>query len=192
MKLVFENVCKGFGEKQVFSDFSHTFVLEGITALMGASGCGKTTLLRLMSGMDKPQSGKILGIPQRVTVLFQEDRLLPWISVLENVALVCDQAAAEKRLCEVGLASELHAMPQELSGGMRRRVALARALAHKSELLLLDEPFQGLDEALCKQMLALLQTESAVRPILFVTHDRAQAQAIDAPVLYLHGNPAKL
>ena len=83
-------------------------------------------------------------------------------------------------------------MPQELSGGMRRRAALARALAHKSELLLLDEPFQGLDEALCKQMLALLQTESAARPILFVTHDRAQAQAIGAPVLYLHGSPAKL
>lgn len=192
MNIVFQNVTKCFGEKQVFSDFSHTFQLEGITALMGASGCGKTTLLRMLGGLDVPQSGEILGVPQRVTFLFQEDRLLPWSSILENIALVSDRAVAEKRLCEVGLGAELHAMPRELSGGMRRRAALARALAHESELLLLDEPFAGLDEARCKEMLFLLQAESARRPILLVTHDRSLAEAIHAPVLYLHGSPAQM
>lgn len=192
MTLTFQNVTKRFEDKTVFAEFSHTFCLESVTALMGESGCGKTTLLRLMCGMEKPDAGEIRGIPARFTFLFQEDRLLPWSDALENVALASDRQTAEQMLCAVGLQNELHAMPATLSGGMQRRVALARALAHKSELLLLDEPLKGLDTDLRVQMLDLFKAESANRPILFVTHDREEAELAEAQVLYLHGSPAKL
>ncbi len=192
MNLCFQNVTKCFGDKTVFSQFSHTFCLEGITALMGESGCGKTTLLRLMCGLETPDAGEIRGIPANFTFLFQEDRLLPWSDALENVALVSDRQTAQQKLCAVGLRNELHARPETLSGGMQRRVALARAFAHKSELLLLDEPLKGLDAALRVQMLDLLKAESTRRPILFVTHDREEAELAGAQVLYLHGSPASL
>lgn len=192
MTLTFQNVTKRFAEKTVFADFSHTFCLEGITALMGDSGCGKTTLLRLMCGLEKPNTGEIRGIPTRFTFLFQEDRLLPWSDALENVSLVSDKETAERMLCAVGLQNELHAMPAALSGGMQRRVALARALAHPSELLLLDEPLKGLDADLRAQMVELFKAESANRPILFVTHTQEEAELADAQVLHLHGSPARL
>lgn len=192
MQVTFQNVQLGFGEKQIFSDFSHTFSFAGATALMGASGVGKTTFLRVLCGLEKPDSGAVLGFPSRYTFLFQEDRLLPWLDALHNVSMVCTQQEAVDWLAKVGLSEELHAMPAELSGGMRQRVAFARALAHKSDFLLLDEPFKGLDEACRAEMLALLQTELDRRPVLFVTHDPAEAEMLQAQTLHLKGMPVEL
>ncbi|MGN0520109.1 MAG: ATP-binding cassette domain-containing protein [Candidatus Fimenecus sp.] len=186
MTVVFDKVSKSFDEKQVLSNFSYTLSLQGITALMGPSGCGKTTLLRLLCGLETPDSGKISGIPETYTFLFQENRLLPWASALENVALVSDTQTAENILCKVGLAQELQALPSALSGGMQRRVALARALAHKSPVLLLDEPFKGLDADLCREMIALLRQEAEKRPILLVTHILQEAELAKATVINLH------
>lgn len=186
MTVTFDKVRKTFDGKQVFSDFSYTLSLQGITALMGPSGCGKTTLLRLLCGLESPDSGTISGVPETYTFLFQENRLLPWASALENVALVSDAETAKNILCKVGLAEDLQALPSTLSGGMQRRVALARALAHKSPLLLLDEPFKGLDADLCREMIALLRQEAQTRPIVFVTHSLQEAELAQATVINLH------
>lgn len=186
MTVLFDKVRKTFDGKQVFSDFSYTLSLQGITALMGPSGCGKTTLLRLLCGLESPDSGTISGAPETYTFLFQENRLLPWASALENVALVSDIETAKNILRKVGLAQELQTLPSSLSGGMQRRVALARALAHKSPVLLLDEPFKGLDADLCREMIALLRQEAQTRPILLVTHSLQEAELAGATVINLN------
>lgn len=186
MTVLFDKVCKSFDGKQVFSDFSYTLSLQGITALMGPSGCGKTTFLRLLCGLESPDSGTISGAPETYTFLFQENRLLPWASALENVALVSDTQPAKNILRKVGLAQELQTLPSSLSGGMQRRVALARALAHKSPVLLLDEPFKGLDADLCREMIALLRQEAQTRPILLVTHSLQEAELAGATVINLN------
>ena len=192
MDVTFRDVTVRYGEKAVFSHFTHTLSFSGVTALMGASGVGKTTFLRVLCGLEKPQSGTVEGFPARFTYLFQEDRLLPWLDTLQNVALASDEAAAKGALEAVGLGAELRAKPAALSGGMRRRAALARALTHSSEFLLLDEPFAGLDESLRASLLPLLKTEAQRRPVLFVTHDPREAQSLGAAVLKLHGSPAGL
>ncbi len=192
MDVTFRDVTVRYGEKAVFSHFTHTLSFSGVTALMGASGVGKTTFLRVLCGLEKPQSGTVEGFPARFTYLFQENRLLPWLDTLQNVALASDEAAAKGALEAVGLGAELRAKPAALSGGMRRRAALARALAHSSEFLLLDEPFAGLDENLRASLLPLLKTEAQRRPVLFVTHDLREAQSLGAAVLELHGSPAGL
>ena len=186
MTVLFDKVRKTFDGKQVFSDFSYTLSLQGITALMGPSGCGKTTLLRLLCGLESPDSGTISGVPETYTFLFQENRLLPWASALENVALVSDIETEKNILRKVGLAQELQTLPSSLSGGMQRRVALARALAHKSPVLLLDEPFKGLDADLCREMIALLRQEAQTRPILLVTHSLQEAELAGATVINLN------
>ncbi len=145
MTVDFQNVYMAYADKTVFSDLSCTLHLHGVTVLMGESGGGKTTLLRLLCGLETPQSGKINGIPKNYTFMFQENRLLPWATALENVKTVCDTESARHWLSAVGLAKEADSLPSALSGGMQRRVAFARALAHKSDILLLDEPFKGLD-----------------------------------------------
>ena len=192
MDVTFRDVTVRYGEKAVFSHFTHTLSFSGVTALMGASGVGKTTFLRVLCGLEKPQSGTVEGFPARFTYLFQENRLLPWLDTLQNVALASDEAAAKGALEAVGLGAELRAKPAALSGGMRRRAALARALAHSSEFLLLDEPFAGLDENLRASLLPLLKTEAQRRPVLFVTHDLREAQSLGAAVLELHGSPPGL
>lgn len=192
MEVNFQDVSLSFGEKVLFSHFTKTFSFSGITALMGPSGSGKTTFFRLLCGLQKPDSGAVLGFPKTFTVLFQEDRLLPWVDALTNVALVSDTETAKACLKTVGLASDMHTFPANLSGGMCRRVAIARALAHKSEILLLDEPLKGLDEELRVQMLNLIKAEGATRPVLFITHDEREVEALGAEVLTLHGMPIKM
>lgn len=192
MEVSFQDVSLAFGEKVLFSHFTKTFSFSGVTALMGPSGSGKTTFFRLLCGLQKPDSGAVLGFPKTFTVLFQEDRLLPWVDALTNVALVSDTETAKACLNKVGLSNDMHNFPAILSGGMCRRVAIARALAHKSEILLLDEPLKGLDEELRAQMLHLVKTEGETRPVIFITHDEREAEALGAEVLTMHGMPIKM
>ena len=125
MKIAFQNVEMAYDGKTVFSNLTYTFCLTGITALMGESGCGKTTLLRLLCGLEVPKNGEIVGMPQKYTFMFQENRLLPWATVLENVAAVCNVPTAERWLAAVGLSQEANSLPSALSGGMQRRVAIS-------------------------------------------------------------------
>ena len=174
-----KDLCAGYGNKTVIENFSRDFSAEGCYALMGPSGVGKTTLLHVLAGLIKPQKGSIAGFAgSKCAVMFQEDRLLDHLTALENVALVSDPAAAKKWLCALGLEDKLDEKPRKLSGGQRRRVALARCLAFGGDVLLLDEPFTGLDE---------LNRENACRVIrenfshiIISTHDREEAQLLRA------------
>ena len=152
---------------------------SGTTAIFGPSGCGKTTLLRTLAGLIRPSSGAIRGMEGRKpAVVFQEDRLLPWKNALENAAFASDVNTARTYLMQLGLAPAMGLLPKELSGGMRRRVAIARALAYGGDILLLDEPFTGLDQQTRRNTAqAMLR---AGLPIVLVTHDPDEAALLNA------------
>lgn len=178
-----EHIDMAYGDKQVLKDFSLTLDCPGQYALLGPSGRGKTTLLRLIAGLEKPQAGRIL-LPKdaRIAYCFQENRLLPWKSIRENVALAlsCPNRLdiAQSWLERVGLGCEGDSFPSSLSGGMKRRAALARALAFDASILLLDEPFQALDETMHESMLHLIRTHAKDKLLLLVTHDERDAQGM--------------
>lgn len=155
MALALTHVDFAYGSLPILEDVSLAFPDRGVVCLSGPSGCGKTTLLRLLSGLEQPQRGRIEGLAGRKTAaVFQEDRLLPWMTALDNVALAlpgglrANRGRAAETLAQVGLSDALHSLPDDLSGGMKRRAAIARALAVNADLLLLDEPFTGIDPAL--------------------------------------------
>ena len=174
-KLKIINASKQYGEHVVLSQFSAELPLAGVTVLRGPSGAGKTTLFRLLLGLEQPDAGEITGMHgKKPAVVFQEDRLLPWATALENVSLVSDTARAEAALSRLGLCDNLCQLPRELSGGMRRRVALARALAYGGDLLFLDEPFTGLDEE-NKRIAARAILDEQV-PVFVITHDDLEAE----------------
>lgn len=153
MSITLNGITKRFGGKTVLDDLTATLP-GGVICLSGASGCGKTTLAMIIAGLLKPDSGNIGGISGNVTVMFQEPRLFPAFSALENVACAAKgssgEAEAEKLLLSLGLtADDIKKKPCELSGGMNQRVSLARAvLFHENSggnTVILDEPFKGLD-----------------------------------------------
>jgi ABC-type nitrate/sulfonate/bicarbonate transport system ATPase subunit len=148
------------------------------TAIMGASGRGKTTLLRLLAGIISPTSGNVTRETDRISFAFQDPALLPWLSAAENVNLVLSDRketlpTAREWLARVGLEKDADRYPAELSGGMKQRVALARALATDADVLLLDEPFRGLDAALHQEMRELIRTARQGKTTVLVTHDES-------------------
>ena len=178
--ILLRHVGMAFGEKQIFSDLNLSFSSPGQYAILGPSGRGKTTLLRLIAGLERPQGGEVL-LPKgaRIAFCFQEDRLLPFKTVRENVALVCgSERLAQAWLERVGLGGEGDSFPASLSGGMKRRAALARALAFDAEILLMDEPFRALDEATHAQMRALVCEAAKDKLLILVTHDEADADGM--------------
>ncbi len=173
--------AKRFGEAVVLRDL-HLRIEDGeVVAITGRSGVGKTTLLSIIAGLDLAFEGKVSPAPDdsRVGYVFQEPRLLPWRTVSENLCLACDitPEAAQQWLADVGLAGEGEKVPGQLSLGMQRRVAVARALAIRPDVLLLDEPFASLDAETATEMRSLLQRLLAAHPTttLLVTHDAAEA-----------------
>ena len=184
------DVSKSFSGKPVIENFSLELPEHGVVGLSGPSGCGKTTLLRLLAGLENPDGGSIEGITGlTVSMVFQEDRLLPWLTALENIALIlADHAAAQVWLDKVQLADYGNHYPAELSGGMKRRLALARALAKTSDLLILDEPFTGMDDVLKQSMINLIREDAQKRPVLLVSHDRADIEALDGQVIRMSDN----
>ena len=157
-------------------------------ARMGPSGCGKTTLLRIAMGLLKPTEGTVENTFSKTTAVFQEPRLLPWRTALENVNLVLGDGkatleTAKNHLRQVRLENALNKYPRELSGGMQQRVSVARALAADGDLLVLDEPFKAMDEVLRDQVIALVNRTDAA--ILLVTHDEEEAKALDCEIIRL-------
>lgn len=175
-----ENITAGYEpEKPVLKNLSLTLPQQGVVAFTGPSGSGKTTLLRVIAGLLKPFSGTLSGLEdKRVSMVFQEDRLLPWCTVLQNVTCVGEEEAARRCLERVELLSHIHRYPGELSGGMQRRVAIARALCFGGDVLLLDEPFKGLDPALKERIFPHIRDAAPL--ILLVTHDEQDVQALGA------------
>lgn len=184
MSITLEHVRKTFGDKMVLSDICLTLPDGGAVCFFGPSGCGKTTLLRLICGLEKPDSGTVTT-PKgtRFSVHFQEDRLLPWQTVAENLALTMPVGEIDNWLRAIGLPDIGNQYPDELSGGMRRRVSLARALGHDSDVLVLDEPLRELDAATADRMLELIRERKGRRLLLLVTHDRSQAEALGCEIV---------
>ena len=171
------DLCVRFGEKTVLAGFSAEIPLTGTTAVEGPSGSGKTTLLRTLAGLIAPQSGAIFGLSGlRAGFLFQEDRLLPWRTALENVCEVTDERTARALLDRLGLGGAADQRPQALSGGMRRRTAIARLLAFGGDILLLEEPFTGLDEAVKRVCADAILSQNV--HIVVVTHDPEEAEML--------------
>ena len=185
-----KHVCAGYGDKRVLDDFSLTLPDTGVTVLSGPSGCGKTTLLRLLAGLEAPQSGSITGLdPKRTAVLFQEDRLFPHRTVAQHLTDVLPrqrQGEVSRWLSLVELDGEAEQRPGQLSGGMCRRLALARALALGGDLYLLDEPFTGIDLDRRRKLMDTLRTLNA--PVILVSHEPEIAQLADH-VIALDGPP---
>lgn len=190
MTIVMKNITFGYGATRICENVNWTLPKAGSVCLWGPSGCGKTTLLRLLAGLEKPQSGKIVPTDYRVSMVFQEDRLLPWLTVRQNAALACaDTAKVDEMINAVGLTDYADSMPDEISGGQQRRVALVRALAADSDLLLLDEPFTGLDEDTKALILPLIRKAAEKKPVVLVTHIANEAEALSATMLKLDGLP---
>ncbi len=186
MGLSIKNLYKAFGEKTIFSDFSYEFEDKGIYAIVGESGRGKTTLLRLIAGLDDKYKGEISG--GEVSVCFQEYRLFPALSAQENVteATGATDTEAENMLCRLGFSKEdVNRYPAELSGGMKQRVSLVRAFLKKSPILLLDEPTKELDDALKATLYSIIKEESKMRLVIFVSHNRADIEFLNPTVINL-------
>lgn len=184
MNIEINNLTKKFGEKTVFENFTRTLNFDGILLVKGASGCGKTTLMKMIAGFEE-YSGEITVSAKKISFMFQEDRLIPFISVLKNVAAVNNTDTAKKYLCKLGLENEFDSSPFALSGGMRRRVSLARALSYPAELVILDEPFKGLDKELKQRILEIIKEESKTRDFIIVTHESFDEENADEKVLIL-------
>jgi len=185
MEIVFDNVSFSYGEKRIFHGFSLAIPHGAAVAVRGASGAGKTTLVRLAAGLERPDAGEVRGCPETVSFVFQEPRLVPSMSALDNAAIAGERTLAAEILRELGLAGEENSMPHELSGGMARRVAIARALAHKSPLLVLDEPFSGLDTAAAEMTARCISARRNGRTLLAVTHSAREAELLGADALYI-------
>ena len=186
--LKLHNITHRFGEHLVLQNVDLSVSPKQRIALMGPSGVGKTTLLRIVLGLLKPDSGTVENCFSRTAAVFQEPRLLPWRTALQNVNLVLGdgKATLEKagfHLNQVKLEDALYKYPRELSGGMQQRVSLARALAAEGDLLVLDEPFKAMDEALRDHVMELVNRTDAA--ILLVTHEAAEANKLGCEIIRL-------
>ncbi|WP_417686487.1 ABC transporter ATP-binding protein [Roseibium sp.] len=208
--VVARNVSKTYGKVEALKNLSLEFPRGQLTSLLGPSGCGKTTLLKIIGGLLEPTSGEIEvnGAPVQGpgpdrAFVFQDFALLPWANVLRNTAFGLElrgvarserEAIAEKYIADVGLKGFEKAYPHELSGGMRQRVGLARALSVDADVLLMDEPFSAVDEQTRRKfqedLLHLVQNEN--KTFIFVTHSIEEAVYVSDQIAILLPRPSRV
>ncbi|MDD4125293.1 MAG: ATP-binding cassette domain-containing protein [Eubacteriales bacterium] len=184
--IIINEIYKSFGEKKVLDGFSLVIRENRFTALMGKSGCGKTTLINIIMGLIKPDLGFVTGVPAKISAVFQEDRLCDDFNAVSNIYLVTGRKfpkdIIEKCLNDLGLEGSLRKPVRELSGGMRRRVAIARALLGDYDLLILDEPFKELDTGTKESVMSYIKQSAAGKTVLLVTHNKAEADFFSADI----------
>ena len=188
--ITLRGVRKVYGEQVVLDGLDLDLPDAAVTAVMGPNGSGKTTIGRIVLGLTAPDAGTVAGLDgRRVAATFQEDRLCEQLTAVANVRLVLDRAHAGEAVTALraaGLDDDALAKPvRDLSGGQRRRVAIVRALVAPADVVVLDEPFKGLDVAARERLIALVRERCAGRTVLLVTHDVAEAEALDATVVTL-------
>lgn len=177
--IILTEITKNYGGAVALPPFSAVFPGGKVSAVMGRSGSGKTTLLRIIAGLDVPSSGKLDMPDGKVAVVFQDDLLIGTFTPEKNIAYAVGKSAAmgeiRDHLIELGLGGDAGKKCDALSGGMRRRVAIARAVLAKPDILLLDEPFKGLDEATRAITIAYVLRHTAGKTVILVTHDKDEA-----------------
>lgn len=184
-KLHIQNISKRYGDTVVFDRFNCTLYPGEVNVLFGASGSGKTTLLRLLMGLEEADEGSMnIFEDLKISAVFQEDRLCNNLSAYSNVKLVVEpsvsSADVKDALAAVGLGEAIRKPAKELSGGMKRRVALVRALLATYDLLVLDEPFKGLDEKTKGEVIAYTVEATKDKTVVLVTHDMEEAALMQA------------
>ena len=204
------NITKNYGDVEALKDLTLEFPKGQLTSLLGPSGCGKTTLLKIIAGLLDPTSGTVEVNGKKITspgpdraFVFQDFALLPWASVLRNVAFGLElrgvgkserEDIAARYIKDVGLGGFEKSFPHELSGGMRQRVGLARALSVDSEVLLMDEPFSAVDEQTRRKfqedLLSLVQNEN--KTFIFVTHSIEEAVYVSDQIAILLPRPSRV
>lgn len=190
MDICVNEITKSFGEQKVFDRFSFCFPKGKTTCIMGESGCGKTTLVNLLLGLDVPDAGEIEGIPhEKMAAVFQENRLCENLSAMANVRLTARRKLGEEEILEafrrVNLKEVRQKPVRELSGGMKRRVAIVRAVLSDAECVVMDEPFKGLDEETRKMTTEYVKKSLQGKTLIVVTHDAKDADLLGADILRL-------
>ena len=187
MSIELHDLSKSFGGKAVLSRLNLRFEAGKITCICGPSGCGKTTLLNILLGLLPPDSGSISGLPSACSAVFQEDRLVESLSVLSNIRMALRRGypipEILRALEEVGLGESAAQPVRALSGGMKRRTAIVRAMLCDSPLLIMDEPFRGLDADTRLQVIRFVLNRRAGRTAVIVTHDPAEAELLGGTLL---------
>lgn len=185
-----ENLSKKYKNKIIFEKVNLEIKENKVTAIMGKSGIGKTTLVKILMGLEMQDEGTIKGLEnKKISVVFQEDRLCENLSSLVNVSLVCDKkiknSEIERELIEIGLEESIKKVVKELSGGMKRRVAIVRSLMVNFDLLILDEPFKGLDKETKIKVLEYLKRKIENKTVILITHDIEEAKLLNSDIIYI-------
>ena len=187
--IIISGLSKSFGEKKVLDNLNLTIPAGEITCVMGPSGCGKTTLFNILAGLLEPDSGTVEGMPERISFVFQEDRLCPAYSAAANVRLVTGNTVSREKiasdLAELGLGDSAGLPSEQLSGGMKRRAAIARAVLYGGDVFLLDEAFKGLDEERKRQTMDYVKSRTAGKTVICVTHDAEEAEYLGGKIIKL-------
>ncbi|WP_238884167.1 ABC transporter ATP-binding protein [Clostridium sp. YIM B02551] len=198
-----ENVIKEFGNLRVLDDISMKFQEGKITCILGPSGCGKSTLLNIISGIDKDYQGNVSGFDEKeISFVFQEDRLIPWLKTKDNIEIVLKKKYKIEERKELiykytsmmGIDKYLNFYPKELSGGMKQRVSLARALSYGGEIIIMDEPFKTLDIKNKNKLIRDFKTiqSEEKKTVIFVTHDIDECLELGDEIYILTDKPTKI
>lgn len=196
MDIVINSLSKKYGEKEVIKNFSARIKDGSILSVMAPSGGGKTTLLRILAGLETADKGYIEGLEnKKVSMVFQEDRLCNDLNAVTNIRIICGKKTngpkgiTDSRIYDelekAGLKGNEKYPVRELSGGMRRRIAIVRALMADYDILILDEPFAGLDLENKKRMADYIKEKSKGKTVILVTHDKAEAEIMGGEILNL-------